>query len=201
MRRSRFTKTTVTRSAPASDNGPSYLRGTATQTPNSRASLPLPPLSSTHTTSNRRTMSQANHPHVLITTILLSLPLHSRADLRDEMQQASSALIPALAQAESLIREGQHDQANRDILAVFPEQSRTPAQALVLGNVLFTQDYQASYALHQRAARDLPDDPIAQFEWALQQHRAKEFAPAAETYAKFLKTTPEHAPAWGLLSE
>ena len=111
------------------------------------------------------------------------------------------AIRAALTKAESLMLEGQLDEANATILAAFPEKSRTAEQALILANILFKQDPKNSYALHQRAAKELPDKPEAQYEWALEQHRAGEYGAAADTYARFLKVKADHVPAYGLLAE
>ncbi|HTB64550.1 MAG TPA: tetratricopeptide repeat protein, partial [Opitutales bacterium] len=51
------------------------------------------------------------------------------------------------------------------------------------------------------AAAKLPDAPDVQFEWAVEEHRAREYAAAADTYAKYVKARPDDARAWGLLAE
>jgi tetratricopeptide (TPR) repeat protein len=86
-------------------------------------------------------------------------------------------------------------------LSAFPEKTRTPAQTFLLGNILFEQDAKASYALHKKAAADLPNESQVLFEWAIEQHRAGEYASAAASYAEFIKANPKHAPAMGLAAE
>ena len=95
--------------------------------------------------------------------------------------------------------DGRVDEANAAILAAFPEKSRTAEQALTLGNILFKQDPKDSYWLHQRAAKELPNKPEVQYEWALEQHRAGEYAAAADSYAKFLQVNADHRRRTGCL--
>lgn len=123
------------------------------------------------------------------------------AGIGEEMQQASEALQPVMRDAPAMLAEGRVDEIDHKILATFPEESRTPVQALVLANVLFKHDPQTSYALHKRAAGELPDEADAQLEWAMEQHRAGQYAGAAESYARFAKSHPDFGPALGLWSE
>jgi hypothetical protein len=124
-----------------------------------------------------------------------------RADIESQMQQEAAALHPVLQDAGQLLVAGQVDQADQKILDTFPEKSRTAMQALLLGNVLFKQDPVISYALHKRAAKELGDEPLVQLEWGMEQHRAGEYAGAAESYRKFLKAQPTFGPVHGLLAE
>lgn len=123
------------------------------------------------------------------------------ADFKEEMKEAQAAITPVLEGAEKLVVEGRLDEANQKLLAVFPAESRSAAQALTLGNVLFTQDPKLSYELHKRAAKELPDEPNAILEWAMEQHRAGEYAGAAESYQQFAKANPRYAPVLGMLAE
>jgi hypothetical protein len=123
------------------------------------------------------------------------------ADLPEEMTRANAALDEAMPKAEALLLDGRLTEANDSLVSVFPEKSRTPAQALVLGNVLFKHDPKRSYALHQRAARELGQEPLALFEWALEQHRAGEYAGAGQTYAQLARANPERAVVHGLWAE
>src|SRR5262249_9540470 len=107
-------------------------------------------------------------------------------------------VLPA---AEELAAAGELEQANAKILEVFPAATRTPAETLMLGNVLFRQDPKASYELHKRAAAELPDERMAQLEWGMQQHRAKEYAGAAASYAQVVKDNRDFAPVYGLMAE
>lgn len=123
------------------------------------------------------------------------------APLSDQIKLASDKLGPALKKAERLTLEGQLDEANAGILATFPEATRTAAEKLVLGNLFFGMLPDVSYKLHQEAAEELPDAPDALLEWALEQHRAKEYKGAAATYESYSKLRPNHASAFGLAAE
>ena len=137
----------------------------------------------------------------LVVAILFGAGSSLRADIEAEMAEASQALQPVMHDAQPLLAEGRVDEANQKILATFPEKSRTSVQALVLGNVLFRHDPRLSYALHKRATVELPNEPVAQLEWAMEQHRAGEYGGAARSYAKFIDANPQFGPALGLLSE
>ena len=125
----------------------------------------------------------------------------ARADVAADIAAESQKIFPIMSAAEGLLIEGRLDEANQKILDVFPEKSRTAVQAFVLGNVMYTQDAQIAYELHKRAAHDLPDAPEVQYEWAIDQHRAGEYAAAAQSYAVFSKANPNNAPAYGLCAE
>src|SRR4051812_40863078 len=102
----------------------------------------------------------------------------ARADFDAEMTAAAAKVREIMPGAEALLADGHVNEARAVILAVFPEKTRSPAETLTLGNVLFTQDPEVSYELHKKAATDLPNEPDAQLEWALEQHRAGDYASA-----------------------
>lgn len=124
-----------------------------------------------------------------------------QADVQSETREASAALQPVLKEAEALVVEGRVDDANRKLLAVFPAESRSSVQSFALANVLFKHDPKTSYKLHQEAAQKLPNEPDVQFEWALEQHRAREYDGAAKAYSRYTAANPNFAPAYGLLAE
>lgn len=120
----------------------------------------------------------------------LAKAVNRSAALSDQIKAASTKLAPALEKSERLTLEGQFDEANAGILATFPEGSRTAVEKLVLGNVFFGMLPKISYDLHKQAAEELPDAPDVLLEWALEQHRAKEYKGAAATYEKYSKLRP-----------
>jgi len=67
--------------------------------------------------------------------------------------------------------------------------------------MLFRFDPVASYELHKLVAEKEPDEANPQFEWAMQQHRAGEYAGAAASYARYVQLVTDFAPAWGLYAE
>ena len=147
--------------------------------------------------------------HVPTLGALLSIALSASAlgaladppDIRAQLTEASSKISESVEKASDLLRDGKPDQATAALLGVFPESTRTPVQALVLANVLFQQEPRLSYTLHKFAAAQLPDHPNAQLEWAIEQHRAKEYDGAIFSYAKYSKAQPDHAVALGLAAE
>lgn len=133
--------------------------------------------------------------------VALCGPAAIAEDFADEKRAAYSELNMALGNPGPLIIEGRMAELSEKAAAIFPLDTRTGVQALVLGNALFEYDPKAAYALHKEAVTKLPDEPDVQLEWAMEQHRAGEFAGAVESYSKYLKVHPEFALAWGLLAE
>ena len=125
----------------------------------------------------------------------------ARADLAAEVGQASAKIRAVGENAESLAVAGDYERADDVFLALFPAATRTPAQSLVLGNVFYPQAPKLSYALHKAAAAALPADADAQYEWALEQHRAGEWAGALASYQVYTKTHSNFAPAYGLMAD
>lgn len=125
----------------------------------------------------------------------------SAADPMEAMRKAGEKMSDVKMQAETLAVQGRYEEGNKLILAVFPKDRATAIEQLVTANVLFRQSPAESYALHKLAAAALPTFSSAQLEWALEQHRAKEYAGAAKTYEAFSKLKPNYAPAYGLAAE
>jgi tetratricopeptide (TPR) repeat protein len=121
--------------------------------------------------------------------------------IAEQIDADATKLTPVLEAAESLNIQGKFDDANTHILETFPEATRTAAQKFVLGNILFKALPKTSYDLHKQAAKALPNNAAVLYEWALEQHRAKEYEGAAKTYEAFSKFQPNYAPALGLAAE
>lgn len=134
---------------------------------------------------------------VVLSQLLVGLALfagfYPPNDLERELKSAGDRIDAVRATADALMAQGEFDKANETLLAVFPDGKRSPAQALVLGNVLFNQLPSASYKLHKEAAKAFSDDLTAQFEWALEQHRAGEYDAARATWDKLCKKAPDQA--------
>src|SRR6185295_11741135 len=122
-------------------------------------------------------------------------------DIRESMRGAMKKVEPVLKTAGELSLIGNVDEALQRILDTFPEKTRTPAQSLVLGNILYKEEPKLAYTLHKAAATAVPNEPHAQLEWAMEQHRAKEYAGALASYDTYLKAMPDHAPVWGVAAE
>jgi hypothetical protein len=132
---------------------------------------------------------------VALFTLLLSntFLLAADPDFDTHVQKASESLQPVMPQCEEKMNSGDFAGANATLLAVFPDATRTSAQALVLGNVLFETDRKLSYALHQSAAKAEPQNPEVVFEWAMEQHRAGEYAGALASYKIYSQAKPQLA--------
>ncbi len=112
------------------------------------------------------------------------LALAAPADFRAEVNAADASYRPTLEANEALLNDGRLAEATKALLDLVPEEKRTAAHWFVLGNYLFQQDFAASYALHQKAFELAPDEPMTQYEWALERHRKREYAEAEALYAK-----------------
>jgi hypothetical protein len=125
----------------------------------------------------------------------------TRADDADDAKAAMTAIESVMPKAQSLLVEGRYVESRDMILKAFPEKSRSPMATLMIANVLAKQDPEKSYALHKQSAAARPNDPSAQFQWAMEQHRAKEYAVAGDTYAKIIKLGQKTAGIDGLRAE
>ncbi len=121
--------------------------------------------------------------------------------IAEQIDAAVTKLTPVLETAESLNIQGKFEDANASILATFPEGTSHGVEKFVLGNILFPALPKMSYDLHKQAAEALPNNSAILYEWALEQHRAKEYEGAAKAYEAFSKLRPNYAPALGLAAE
>jgi tetratricopeptide (TPR) repeat protein len=122
-------------------------------------------------------------------------------DFQAELVRASSTLASIQEGLEQQVHEGKLAQANQQLLATFPKDQRTPAETLAMANMLYGMDAQSSYALHKEVAQQLPGEPLAVLEWAMEQHRAGDYAGALECYNKYSKAHPQFAPVHGLAAD
>lgn len=120
---------------------------------------------------------------------------------RADFEIASKALREVMPVCETMMVSGDVDGANNKLLAVFPDSNRTPAQSFLLGNLLFEIDRKKSYLLHQSCAKAEQKNSAVLFEWAMEQHRAGEYANALESYRKFSKAKPEDASSYALQAD
>lgn len=119
----------------------------------------------------------------------------------EEMRSASRVVGAVLPKAELLLVEGRIAESRQLVLNAFPDLPRSPAQELVLGNVLFRQDRVQSYELHKSAALRAPDQADALLEWGLEQHRRKEYRAALTTYRQAIEAGRVDAVIYGLAAE
>ncbi|MBA3936369.1 MAG: hypothetical protein H0X38_02820 [Planctomycetes bacterium] len=123
------------------------------------------------------------------------------SDLMAEVRAAQGGLKAVMPELEEMVTDGRLAAANERLLQVFPAPARSPAQSLLLGNVLFGMDPKASYALHREAALGALGDKLTIMEWALEQHRAGEYAGALASYDHYSMLEPDFAPVHGLAAD
>jgi tetratricopeptide (TPR) repeat protein len=135
--------------------------------------------------------------------LLIAAPLLGAAepDFDAQMRQAAEELQALGPACEKLMNDGDLAGANAKLLAFFPEGSRTPAQSFLLGNLLFEIDRRQSYALHKAADAAEPGNPLVIWEWALEQHRAGEYAGALASYQTYSKARPRTAVSYALQAD
>jgi len=119
----------------------------------------------------------------------------------DDINDALEKLRAAAPKAEALILKGDLDGATRMVLEIFPEAKRTPAQTLVLGQAISQNDRRLSYQLLKQAGEALADNAGAQFEWALAQHREREYEGALRAYERSNELRAGNSPLLGLAAE
>src|SRR5690606_36207031 len=71
----------------------------------------------------------------------------------------------------------------------------------LMGNLLFEIDRKLSYELHQEAAKAAPDNADVTWEWALEQHRAGEYAAALDSYKQCTKRLQKPATAYAMQAD
>ena len=142
-----------------------------------------------------------HHAVWLLLSLIVVFPPGARADDAEQMTAFKRVFDSVQPKANALTIEGRYDESQELFLKAFPEKSRTPWITLKLGDLFFKQNPEKSYALHKRAALALPNDPAAHFEWAMEQHRAKEYAAASDTYAKVIKLGHTIGGIYGLWAE
>lgn len=124
-----------------------------------------------------------------------------RADEKGDTAAAAERVADVMAEAERLYVRGAFDDSMKVLLSAFPKAGRTPAQTVVLANAVRRHDPKLAYEMHRQAALAAPENSSAQFEWAVDQQRAREWAGAAASYAAFDKLRPGFAPAYGLWAQ
>lgn len=123
------------------------------------------------------------------------------ADFPLEVRRALSTLSSVLPTCNRLIEAGDLPGALARLAAVFPEAQRSAAQSLALGNVLFDLDAKQSYALHRAAYQAEPASPLTLWEWAIEQHRAGDFANAQAAYEAYARLTPRRAACFAMQAD
>ena len=123
------------------------------------------------------------------------------ASVLAESQRYSKLIREVTPDCEKLVVAGDMAAANAKLMAVFPASDRTPVQSFLLGNTLFNLDRSNSYALHRRAALSAPANGLIQYEWAIEQHRAGEYAAALSAYKIYSAARPDEAVPYALMAD
>jgi thioredoxin-like negative regulator of GroEL len=120
---------------------------------------------------------------------------------RDATMRAYQKAQTVLPFCEKLMVSGDWNGANEKLVSTFPESNRSTAQTFLLGNLLYEIDRKRSYILHQTAAAAEPQNMAVVWEWAMEQHRAGEYANALESYQKFSTANPGDAACYALQAD
>jgi tetratricopeptide (TPR) repeat protein len=140
-----------------------------------------------------------------VTSILLlsimSSALAADGDFKAEMQKAAAKIEAVFPASSAKMDGGDFSGANAMLIAAFPNADESAAQSFMLGNVLFDIDRKQSYAFHKTAARLAPDNSNVFWEWALEQHRAGEYAGALASYQIVSKADPNTAETYALQAD
>ncbi len=139
---------------------------------------------------------------VIFTVVSLAPALFAAPpDFNADLQRAGNVLNTLLPVSGELMNSRDFAGANAKLLAAFPEATRTPAESFMLGNVFFEIDRKQSYALHHAAVIAEPDNVNVVWEWAMEQHRAGEYAGALASYQQFSKARPKSAVPYALTAD
>ena len=140
-------------------------------------------------------------PALLALLLLAPLAATAAADFDADLQRASAKMPAVWPTCAEKMQAGDVSGANQTLLAAFPKATRTPAESFLLGNVLYEIDPALSYALHKAAADALPAEPAVAWEWAMEQHRAGEYAGAVKSYRQFSQSRPASASPYALQAD
>ena len=142
-----------------------------------------------------------NSTTVLSTQRAVDSEKQSQLEFHKATAAVFASLKPVLTQAEELVIEGNLEEANQRLLGCIPATGRSAAENFVIGNLLYKADSAHSFALHRAVAQQAPAVADALLEWAMEQHRRKEYTGALRTYREYSRMQPNFAPALGLAAE
>ncbi|GLQ30321.1 hypothetical protein GCM10007876_07990 [Litoribrevibacter albus] len=89
---------------------------------------------------------------------------------------------------EKLFVEGKASVANQKLKTLVPDHEKTKYDYFVLGNMLFQNDFEASYNYMLKAEQRDPDNPLISFERAIHEHRLGNYAKALDYYLRYQKS-------------
>jgi tetratricopeptide (TPR) repeat protein len=100
------------------------------------------------------------------------------------VKEVGAALEEQKDRSAALLAEGRCEEANRALVEFVSEPERTAVHHFLLGNLLWSQDPNASFQFHELAYRAEAENPFVALEWALQLHRAGRIEEAERLYVK-----------------
>jgi len=131
---------------------------------------------------------------------VLFLTSRAEADLAKDLPPLLEKYQPRFEELSDLGLGGHMREANQKLLALTNEVPG-PAMCLMIGNLLYRVDPDASYSLHKNAYEARPDDPAAGLEWAMEQQRKREYREAVGVYKKYLAVVPGDKTKQALLAD
>src|SRR5207253_341654 len=96
-----------------------------------------------------------------------------------------------LDKGSAFLKDGDADAAENLLLDLLKKDS-SPAMTLVVADALYSTDPSTSYKLHKKVFEAVPGEYQAILEWAMELHRAGEYAAAIPLYQKILKSDSDH---------
>jgi hypothetical protein len=127
-------------------------------------------------------------------------PAAVQADMSKDINLLREKYAATFDRANRLTYQGYVDSANRELRAI-ADKERSPAARLMVGNLLYALDPEASYALHRDAYAAVPKDPSSTLEWAMERHRRGEIQEALPLYRYYLKRKPKDESVNALVAE
>ncbi len=128
---------------------------------------------------------------------VLSLALFLAPDFAADQRRAAMELLPARQALAELFAVGDLAGAEQRLLEAVPEDKRTAAHCLQIGDIFAGLDPAFSRRMHARAYELAPDERAVQVEWAIELQRAGFLAQAEAVYAAV--RSPELDPRLGAL--
>jgi len=133
--------------------------------------------------------------------LLVALPvLGEEPSFEDEVRTKSTAHTTDFQRATDLADAGDVQAANKQLLDL-ADADGSPAMSLVIGNLLYNMDRDASYRLHKKAFDAQPKERMTNLEWAMERHRKGEYAEAVPLYEAYLKLSPGDKKTYALLAD
>jgi tetratricopeptide (TPR) repeat protein len=119
-------------------------------------------------------------------------------DFDAQMQKTVTRIKEVFPASAAKMDAGDFTGANAALVAAFPNADQSAAESFMLGNVFFDIDAKRSYAFHKTAAQLAPNNSNVVWEFALEQHRAGQYAGALSSYQIVARADPGSAATYAL---